>query len=227
MRYAGASQEILQIRRWRIQLFELALDDKFVSVIVVFRDVVTVQTAIERLSFGSHLAFGNVHYLSAVVLALMGEYHDWKRLTGLRKRYFHTELESSLTEERNSSVCGFCRTGVYRSHYRVSGKGCFHGGVCFRISNLTDNDNVGVETKSRHNEVLLCDVVGIVLGGTGQRVYHVIDGFTEAVLLDEEQLSCAGLNGVNTLVMGMRERCAFMSVVLPEEVLPATTTETP
>ena len=88
-------------------------------------------------------------------------------------------------------MCGFCRTGVYRSHYRVSGKGCFHGGVCFRISNLTDNDNVGVETKSRHNEVLLCDVVGIILGGTRQRVYHVIDGFTEAVLLDEEQLSGA------------------------------------
>ena len=105
-------------------------------------------------------------------------------------------------------MCGFCRTGVYRSHYRVSGKGCFHGGVCFRISNLTDNDNVGVETKSRHNEVLLCDVVGIILGGTRQRVYHVIDGFTEAVLLDEEQLSCAGLNGVNTLVIGnARKKC--------------------
>ena len=103
---------------------------------------------------------------------------------------------------------GFGRTGVYRSHYRVSCEGCFHGGVCFCISNLTDNHNVGVKTKSRYNEVFLCDVVGIVLGGTGQRVYHVVLRFSESVLFYEEQLTGAGLNGVDTLIVrDTRKQC--------------------
>ena len=103
---------------------------------------------------------------------------------------------------------GLCRTGVYRGHYRVSCKGCFYGGVGFGISDLTDNHNVGVKTKSRHNEVFLCDVVCVILARTGQRVYHVVLRFSEAVLLDEEQLTGAGLNGVDTLIVrNARKKC--------------------
>jgi hypothetical protein len=37
----------------------------------------------------------------------------------------------------------------------MTGKGCFHSGVCFGISNLAYYNNVGVESKSCHNKVFL------------------------------------------------------------------------
>ena len=83
MRYTRTCQECLQVLGRRVYLFKLAFDDELVAVVDVFRDVVTVQATIEGLTFGCYLALGDVHDLSAVVLALMGEYHDGKRLTGL------------------------------------------------------------------------------------------------------------------------------------------------
>ena len=202
LRYAGTCQQSLQIGGRRIQLFELAFNDEFTSVIFVFRDIVAIETVIGRFTVGCDLALGNVHDLTAVVLAFMSEDDDGKRLSCLRKRNLHAELESSLTKERDSAVCGFSRTGVYRGYDCVSRQRGFHGRVCFGVSNLTDHDNVGVETESGNNEVFLCDVVRFVFGRTGQRVYHVIDGFTEAIFLDEKQLSRTGFDGIDTFIVG-------------------------
>ena len=164
--------------------------------------MIPVQTTVTGFAFRCHLAFGDVHDLPAVVLALVREYDNGKCLTGLGERDFHTELESALTEQRDPSVRRSGGTGVNSGHHCMSGQRGFHGGVGFGVSDLANDDHIGVKPQRRHHKIFLRNVVRFILARSGQRVHHIVQRVTESVLLHEEQLTGAGLNGVDPLVIG-------------------------
>ena len=65
----------------RIDFFKVAFDGEMPVFIFVFRDVVAVETTVFRLSAGRDIHLGDVHDLTAVVLALVCKDNKRKRLT--------------------------------------------------------------------------------------------------------------------------------------------------
>ena len=83
---------------------------KFSVFIVVFPNVITVQTTVTGFAVGGYLALGNIHDLSAVVLALVSKHNDGKRLTGLGERDCHPLLRlpsgsNLLTSDKSFPHC--------------------------------------------------------------------------------------------------------------------------
>ena len=74
--------------------------------IFVLGDIVTIKASVLGLALGRYRALGYVHYLSRIILALMSKDYKRKGLTRLGERYFHTELEAPLAEQRDSSISG-------------------------------------------------------------------------------------------------------------------------
>ena len=88
-------------------------------------------------------------------------------------------------------MCGFGGTRVNGGHDGMPREGCFDRRVCFGITDLSDDHEVGVKSESRNDQVFLTDVVSFVLARAGQRVNHIVLHLAEAVSLDEEQLTSA------------------------------------
>ena len=186
----------------RIDFFKVALDGEMPVFIFVFRDVVAVETTVFRLSAGRDIHLGDVHDLTAVVLALVCKDHKRKRLTRLAERHLHAKLKSSLAQECDSAVRRLTGTGVNGCHNGMSRKRGFHGGVCLGIADFSDRHNVGIESECRNHQFFLRNVVSTVVTRSGKRMHDIILYLSEAVPLDKKQLACAGFDGVDTLVIG-------------------------
>ena len=128
--------------------------------------------------------------------------NDGKRLTCLHQRGLEVDRESLLTQKCNSHMS--CRTGacVDGRYHRMTGQRCFHRRVTFHVSHLADTNDVGVETKGCYHKVFLCDVIGGIVRGTGERMHRIIDDVSILTSADERQLSGTRFNGEYTLVIG-------------------------
>lgn len=98
--------------------------------------------------------------------------------------------------------------------------------VGLRAAHLAHADDVRIETQSDIQQCDLVDALALILAVSGLRVDDRVR-HPAATLTDKLKFPGSILNGKDALAVGMVERSQPATVVLPEEVAPATQMDTP